>query len=214
MKISEIDKGKFFEIFEKIGETGRPYVEYVKEHFDDKTNGRPELYTNMFIKIRSYMRDSFENKKFLEVGCGPGYFLFVLKKMGANVFGIDINDQGGLPEYFGINFKRENLLEYPYDKILTPRDIFPGVEFENFDVLLTRQLFEIGLGLGKDFNREKVKKILRLTKNLSILQIHELTQEGGVFLTEKELKGIGYELLDHEVSPYLTNAELYVLKPG
>lgn len=43
--------------------------------------------------IEQLARQTFRGKKILELGCGPGFFLYTLRELGAEVTGLDLNDK-------------------------------------------------------------------------------------------------------------------------
>lgn len=59
-------------------------------------HGIGELYANDFLQFLSEpsRHESFINQRILEIGCGTGYLLSLLKMQGANVLGIEPGDHG------------------------------------------------------------------------------------------------------------------------
>ena len=44
-------------------------------------------------EVERRARQTFGGKKVLELGCGPGFFLYALRELGADVTGLDLNDK-------------------------------------------------------------------------------------------------------------------------
>lgn len=63
------------------------------QHLSGKEYGSPE-------ELHEIMRDLLQGKRVLELGCGPGFNLKVLKDLGANVSGVEKRGEllGGIPE--------------------------------------------------------------------------------------------------------------------
>jgi 2-polyprenyl-3-methyl-5-hydroxy-6-metoxy-1,4-benzoquinol methylase len=118
---------------------------------NSETNKRIKVIFDIFLH-----KNELKNKKFLEVGCGLGYFSNKASKLGAKVTGIDIG-----PNLVKINKK------------LTPSGTFivssaSNLPFkdETFDVVLSTEVIE-----HVDNQKRAIKEISRVLKKGGILVI-------------------------------------------
>jgi len=94
-------------------------------------HGIGDLYAQDFIQFLggSLRTDNFQNLKILEIGCGTGYLLNLLKNCGAEVIGIEPGEQGQ------IGAKRFN--------IPIVRDFFPSSKITGkFDIIILYAFLE------------------------------------------------------------------------
>lgn len=199
MSLRDVKFDEFFNVFENLDKLGKRYHEQVSGK--DPTNGNPATYTNIFLTLRRYFPD-FRRLKILEAGSGPGYFLYCLNQLGADVYAIDKQDQGGFPQKNGIKFCHQNLLHLP--ERVTPRHLFPETDFDEFDVVISRLLLEYPVTTV-----EETIKILKLLRPLSKLHIHEQTPLASN-LRFLDFKNLGYHAT-FEISPYVTQNEVCTL---
>lgn len=97
---------------------------------DDKIN-----YENLQLISKhldkEWAPDSLTGKRVLEIGCAKGYFLCCAKELGAEAFGIELNQ-------VNVEIARRSLGENIYD-----RDLFDlKLPDESFDVVYTRDVIE------------------------------------------------------------------------
>lgn len=73
-----------------------------------------ERFNKFYAKKYSMFLPKDKTAKILDIGCGPGFFLYFLKKMGyTNSLGIDISmEQVALAKSQGLDFKLENMFEF------------------------------------------------------------------------------------------------------
>ncbi|MFH1237654.1 MAG: hypothetical protein V1648_04615 [Candidatus Aenigmatarchaeota archaeon] len=210
INIRDVPESKYVNTMMFLTETGSNYEKYMSDYHPEIRIGSAMLYSNVFIKMLGLLGSS-EGKSFIEIGCGPAYFLHALKKMGAEVYGLDMNENGGNQQKYGVNFALKNILEFPDDAVLSPQDLFPQSRVKKFDALLTRDFLEKYLYFGmQGFSEEDVEKMLKMTRNLSDLQIHE-TGLNTSLLRGIDVGKLGYDVLDFEET-YHPNCDLHVLK--
>jgi SAM-dependent methyltransferase len=197
-KLVDIPFDQFEEWHSRLYTLGKPYFDRVESVVGkmDRTalgvpHSFPESYVNLFLKLRGYVGE-FNGKRILELGCGPGYFLYCLEQLGADVYGVDKNGQGGFPVENGIRFGRTNLLAVQHE--LTPAHLFPDVKFDEFDAVISRMLLETPV---TDY--EQTRHILRVTRPLSRVQFHEDVRRVGN-MGEVDLQKLGYRA-ETEASP-------------
>lgn len=210
INIRDVPGEKYMNTMLFLTEQGREYENFMREYHDDVRIGSAKLYTNIFIKMLGFI-GSPEGKSIIEIGCGPAYFLHTLRKMGADVYGVDINENGGNQQKYGVNFVIKNILEFPDDALLSPQDLFPQSRVKKFDALLTRDFLERHLGFGKPgFSEKEVEKMLKMTRNLSDLQIHE-TGLNTSLLRDIDVGKLGYDVLGFEET-HFPSCDIHVLK--
>jgi len=113
-------------------------------------HGIGQLYAQDFFNFlkEKLKTDNFENLRILEIGCGTGYFLSLLKNRGADVLGIEPGAQGQLgAERF---------------KIPIIRDFFPSHKISGkFDIIILYAILEHITDIRQFF--KEVKKHLNET---------------------------------------------------
>ena len=176
---------------EKIRELGSEFykMQTLLESIDNPNLRyvNPSAYADIFVELSK--RNAFVgDKRILEVGCGPGYFLYALKRMGINVKGIELL---GMPAKLG---QRNNL------------DIRIGDAFEisrhfkeKFDFIISRSFFVEG-GIFEEFydgsNKDHLSKFL--------FEAREITAEGGIHIHQgfekitltEDISHIGFKPVD------------------
>lgn len=125
--------------------------EWSKKINNSETDKRIHVIFNEMLP-----KENLKNKKFLEVGCGLGYFSNYANKLGAKVTGIDIG-----PNLVKINKKK------------TPKGIFrvasaSDLPFkkETFDTVLSTEVIE-----HVDNQKDALKEMCRVLKKGGILVI-------------------------------------------
>lgn len=75
-------------------------------------------YARTYAQIYSRFLPQNRSAKILDVGCGPGYFVYALKTMGyTNVEGIDTSEQQvAIAKGYGLNVTQFDLFEFLLDK--------------------------------------------------------------------------------------------------
>lgn len=115
--------------------------------------------TNKRINVIFYdllSENEVKNKKFLEVGCGLGYFSHQASKMGAKVTGIDIG-----PKLVAINKKLT-----PKGKFLVSSASKLPFRKDYFDIVLSTEVIE-----HVDDQKSALKEMCRVLKKNGILVI-------------------------------------------
>ena len=108
----------------------------------EKSNHR-NRHANIFIsKLTKELKNKIKNKKILEVGCGSGHLLRLLKMKGANVSGIEL----------GIKMNQS-------EKIPIVNDFSGLKNNEKFDVIISNAVLEHIFNLKIFF--KNIKKILK-----------------------------------------------------
>lgn len=184
-----LNKDYFFESsYESI--TDIPYGSQKAIIIEKYTYGGAKTYSSLFynllknitkisklddtLTLEKKARKALKNKKILELGCGPGFFMYSLKELGAEVTGIEIND--GLK-----------------DKINPKLDIIFGdarnlnqLTNENYDIILSKDFLSISV--TKSYGNEIMEKAYsRLKKKgLSIHQIDYFKRNEEEYLRDLE----------------------------
>lgn len=128
----------------------------IADSWSSKINN-PETNKRLNVVFRKLLnKREIQNKKFLEIGCGLGYFSNKAVKMGAKVTGIDIG-----PKLVSINKK------------LTPKGKFivssaSKLPFKDgmFDVVLSTEVIE-----HVDNQKDAIKEMFRVLKKNGVLVI-------------------------------------------
>jgi SAM-dependent methyltransferase len=125
----------------------------------------PSAYADIFVELSK--RNAFVgDKKILEVGCGPGYFIYALKKSGVDVKGIELL---GLPAKLG----QQNKLDIRIGDAFEVSKHFK----EKFDFIISRSFFVEG-GIFEEYydgsNKDHLSKFL--------FEAREITAEKGVHI--------------------------------
>ncbi len=66
------------------------YDEYEAEKYK-KTKSMKRVQQKIVLKLVEYLDIDLEKKKVLDIGCGPGFTMEILKELGSDVFGIDVS---------------------------------------------------------------------------------------------------------------------------
>jgi 2-polyprenyl-3-methyl-5-hydroxy-6-metoxy-1,4-benzoquinol methylase len=114
-----------------------------------------ETITNLEKKARKALK----NKKILELGCGPGFFLHSLKQLGAEVTGIEINEE--------LKKKTNPELNIIYGDA---RELTKLTK-ENYDIILSRDFLSISV--TKDYAHNIMKQAYSRMKDKGI-SIHQI----------------------------------------
>lgn len=101
------------------------------------------------------LKKAFSNKKILNIGCGPGYFLDFAKSLGATTFGIEA--YCSFPEGLGI---RKAMAQDIYDK---DSSLYKELSKETFDIITAHEFFVPSIIFKHD---EAYKIISKLRNNL------------------------------------------------
>ena len=132
----------------KIGE--KEYEElYGEKH--SLSHDRPTDLSHQSIQYIIAQLGADKNQKILDVGCGRGYFLDLLKKEGfTNLYGCDLIDY---PKLEGVSYSKENIEKLTY-------------EDHSFDVVIVSHTLEHIPDLDK-----AVSELKRITKNKIIVTV-------------------------------------------
>jgi len=114
-----------------------------------------ETITHLEEKARKVLK----NKKILELGCGPGFFLHSLKQLGAEVTGIEINED--------LKKKTSSELNIIYGDA---RELTKLTK-ENYDIILSRDFLSISV--TKDYAHDIMKQAYSRMKEKGI-SIHQI----------------------------------------
>ena len=194
MSLEHISREEYFKVFENLARLGKPYYNEILSKTGYSTYGLPENYTNIFLKLKEIF-SSFNKKKILEIGAGPGYLLYILKQFNADVYAIERRNFKEIAEKNGINFIHTDIF-----------DITVRANLKTFDVIISRTFLESPV-----LSHGQVEAILKLTKPLSELQVHEVSFGTGYFHSIN-LDKFGYNIISYEVVPFLIPTEIYVLR--
>jgi 2-polyprenyl-3-methyl-5-hydroxy-6-metoxy-1,4-benzoquinol methylase len=109
---------------------------YDQEYFQDnwrEGDNRYDLETRRRIEDRNpaLIKEVFEPKKVLDMGCGPGFLMYFLHELGVDVTGIDFSPS--VVEMAPPEIK---------DKILIGGTDEGHVEDQSFDLVICREVFE------------------------------------------------------------------------
>ena len=158
-------------------------LNYNKNKFNRKNNN----YENMLKKI-------LRNKKILHIGCGYGYFLEVVKELGALPFGIE--PYCSFPSNLNIIKARiEDLQD-------NNSELSKKLKDEKFDVIVAHDLFLFSIIINKE-NAHKIAKSLKgyLNKN-GIMVFENMNEETLLEKDEIEKMGFKAEYIDNIANPY------------
>jgi len=194
-RLCDITREEYLEILEKLRDMSIEYKEKVNYAVVDFTNGDPSVYSQIYFKLFEHFQD-FRGKTIIEIGSGPGYLLNVLSQMGAKVYAVDKEDYGVVAEPNGIRFCPRDILDLPDNP--RPEDLFPEVEFDEFDVLVSRLFIEPHVLQ----EQERAETILKKLRPLSKVHIHETTEAGYLFTGKISPFKIGYISSGQETSPF------------
>jgi len=116
----------------------------LKAHLDESTDGasrKPEMRT----KIVNWINQKIEpNSKIIDLGCGPGLYLYELASLGHKVIGIDFNKASY--NYANDNKTIRGLIEYKYgnylkDKIIGKYNMAMMIYFDFGALIPKEQIF-------------------------------------------------------------------------
>ena len=106
-------------------------------------------------EISQRARQAFSGKKVLELGCGPGFFLYSLRKLGAEVTGVEESEK------YRKN-TQEAGLNIVYGDATNLADLVKG----EFDVVFSRDF--LSFGVTKDYADLIMKEALKVTRKNSL----------------------------------------------
>ena len=118
---------------------------------NSETNKRINIIFNKLL-----LKKEMKNKKFLEVGCGLGYFSNKASEFGAKVTGIDIG-----PKLIKINKQKT-----PNGKFLVSSASRLKFNDESFDIVLSTEVIE-----HVDHQNKAINEMFRVLKSNGILVI-------------------------------------------
>jgi SAM-dependent methyltransferase len=130
--------GRLVESFEQAVLEQRPVA---SEHYDDQYfqsdwregGNRYDLETRRRIEGRNpeLIRDVFEPKRVLDLGCGPGFLMYFLHELGVDVHGIDYAQAS-----------QDLAPEAIRDRITIGEVTDAGIEQQGFDLVICREVME------------------------------------------------------------------------
>lgn len=220
MEIEAINKAIYLKAFEAITLGYEPYRRFVEGLSLPYTFGTPSAYANLFLMLLLELSKSdpqeveklsnleqitaFKGKRILEVGCNVGYLMKILADLGAECYGIDIEDFSSILNQQHIQFAKIDLLANNH---YTPTSIFPDASFELFDVAISRALLEKQITT----QNEAIGLIQRLSK-LSHFQIHEITVSSECNISTPQLVKAGYNARQYLGALGAFNPVIYVVE--
>ena len=129
-------------------------IEFFQVSVEMGINQHNKQYRKMFELLAQWIDDYFKPKAALEIGCGPGYLLKCLNKLGINTIGIDGNKYSKQlfvtehPEY-----ESKYFLDNNFNNDYKPVDVLIAIEcFEHIpDDALTKIMDKIAKTIQPNF---------------------------------------------------------------
>jgi SAM-dependent methyltransferase len=152
--------GRLAETFEQAVLEQRPVA---SEHYDDQYfqsdwregDNRYDLETRRRIEDRNpeLIREAFEPKRVLDLGCGPGFLMYFLHELGVDVHGIDYAQAS-----------QDLAPEAIRDRITIGEVTDGGIDERGFDLVICREVME---HLTVVQVRETVRQICRASSRFA-----------------------------------------------
>jgi len=172
------------DLIQMLYDLNKDYHERVKRFRFGWSYHSADSYIAIYKTFLEYMGD-VRGKRILEAASGPGHFLYVLTKLGADVTGMDI-------EVRAVNMARQYNpdMDMRYKSVEVVGELF---EPENFDAVISKGLFEwpvIEESIGID---DILSQFYKITKTGGINVHQTFKKESLIF--EKDFEDAGFEIL-------------------